>query len=93
MKTKWKAALAGIALISLSGAAAANDRVHFSLNIGLPAPMVTYAPPVAYYPPAPVYVAPRVYHPAPVYWSPPPRAMRIHHGHWRGHDRRHWNRY
>jgi hypothetical protein len=67
--------LAGAALVTLSGVAAARTTVDFGINIGIPGPV--YAP--AYYPPPPVYSAPvypvyappRVYYPAPVYYGPP----------------------
>lgn len=100
MKTNWKTALAAVALISLSGAAAANDRVHFSLSIGVPAPMVAYAPPpVVYYPQTPIYQTypaypvSRVYSPAPSYGYYAPRPVRDYYGPSRGHGQRHRHRH
>jgi hypothetical protein len=86
MKTRWKAALAGLALVALSGTAAARDQVNFTLSIGTPAPIV-YAPPVYYA--RPVYVPQRVYYPAVT-----TRYVVRHydrHDYWR--DRRHWHRH
>lgn len=97
MKMNWKTALVAVALIWLSGAAAANDRVHFSLSIGFPAPMVAYAPPpVVYYPPAPIYQAypvSRVYYPAPTNGYFAPRPVRYYYGPSRGHGQRHRDRH
>ncbi len=91
----WKLLAGGLALAALSGTAAARDNVHFSLSIGVPAPVYVapyaapaaptyiYERPVYYSPPPVVYAPPRVvYYPAP-YYAQPPRA-RWHHRHgWR----------
>jgi hypothetical protein len=89
MKTKWKAALAGLALVTLSGAAAARDQVNFTLSIGTPAPVVYAAP--AYYPHA-VYVPQRVYYPAVATETYVVRhydRYGVRHGQWRGPHRYH----
>ncbi|AME24406.1 MULTISPECIES: hypothetical protein [Burkholderiaceae] len=59
------AGIAGICLITLSGAAHAGG-VHLGINIGIPAPV--YVAPQPYYAPPP---PPVVYQPAPVYAPPP----------------------
>lgn len=82
-------------LVALSGTAAADDRIGFSLSIGVPAHAYV-APPPVYYPPPPVvyYERPVVYYDRPmVYYGPPavtvfrgPPVWKVkHHRHWR-----HW---
>ncbi len=91
--------IAGAALVAVSGTAAANGNIGWSISIGIPGPVYpapapvyvpqpAYYPPVAVYPPAPAYYPPRVvYAPAPYYggyrWRE--RAWREHE--WREHER------
>ena len=65
MKLMRPALLAGLALAGVAGAAQARTDVHFSVGLGVPAP-VYYAPPPVYYAPPPVYYS----RPAPVYYQP-----------------------
>lgn len=89
MKNKWKAAVAGLALLGLSGAATARDNIEFSITIGTPGAVYAPAPAYVYAPP------PRVYYPAPVVYAPAPRVVyygapgwkerHVHKRHPRGH--------
>jgi hypothetical protein len=70
MKRRWSVFLVGAAIASFGGAAAAHDRVGFSVSIGVPAPYVYSAP---------VVVAPApVYYPARVIFAPPPPQTLYH---------------
>lgn len=100
MNNKFKALIAGAALITLAGASAtasASDRIGFSITIGSPG--YSYAPPPAYvYAPPPVYYAPRVVYAQPRVVYAPPRVVyapqRVYYSapQWRGRDDRQWNR-
>jgi hypothetical protein len=84
--------LAGAALISLSGTAAARTNIDVGISFGYPAPVyVAPPPPVAYYPAPPVYAAPAaVYYAPPAYYYGPPVVVRDRGWHrgWR-HDHGH----
>ena len=98
MRTILAAGLATLVGIAVApGAIAANHgRVNWSVNIGVPGPVV-YRPPVAYQPrpiyvqPQPVYVQPRpVYvQAAPVYYTAYGRPYYGYPGHWHRHHH-HW---
>ncbi|MDB5864950.1 MAG: hypothetical protein JWO70_2756 [Betaproteobacteria bacterium] len=94
MRKTIATALAGAALIALSGAAAARSNIDVGISFGYPAPVyVAPPPPVAYYPapvyvqPAPVYYAPPAYYAAPRYYAPRDRGW--HRGWDRGERRHH----
>jgi hypothetical protein len=92
MRKGIAALLAGVALIGLSGTAAA--RVDVGISVGIPAP-VYYAPRPYYAPPPQVVYAPApvYYAPAPVYYAPPPvyyGPPAVVYGRGWGHHHRHW---
>jgi hypothetical protein len=67
IKTATLIAACGLMMMSSTASA---DRVHWSVNIGVPVappPVVYYNPPPTYLQPQPVYVQPQ-----PVYVAPPP---------------------
>jgi hypothetical protein len=92
MRTLFLATVAGLAFGAFAPAAFAHSHggVSWSVNVGIPGPVI-YGPP-AVYQPAPVYVAPRpVYvEPRPVYVAPAPvyfygTPAYPYRGHWHHH--------
>src|ERR1044072_3715434 len=68
MRNKLSVVLAGGALLAaLSGTAAANGHVGFSVSVGGPGYAFSYGPAPVYVAPPPVYYAP-----AEAYYAPPP---------------------
>ena len=96
---KMAALIAAGGLAMISSTASADSRVHWSVNVGVPPPVVYYSPPPTYLQPQPVYVQPQPVYVAPapvveygqVYYDAygQPYYYRHHHRHHRHH---HWNR-
>ena len=101
MRIAITAGLSALLCFAAAPAAMARDHsgVNWSVNVGVPGPVV-YGPPVVYQP-QPVYVQPRAVYvqpravyvqPAPVYYSSYGRPYYGHrgHGYYRHHHHGHW---